>query len=258
MLMGVWFYMPQKSAAQHMYTQHQTYTAGVEIQLKAQYPIQNAVNLTFNTQSGVSAFIGVGQLSRLYVRTATEFLPEDDPNLEARKRFIQDKLQNGFVFELGTAYHFKKLKDVYIGLSLQFQRFSLPATPQELVEEYDFGDTQGFLTDILDVVGSNDLFLSFYEDTEIKPIVQPIQLGLRVGKIFHFKHKPRWALGIEVSFLRNIGARTKLVSPRRVVQFVIDRFLDPIVEEGTDEIFDDFNLPSLSVSLHYKLGKKRR
>lgn len=231
------------------------YLPAFTFNLKTQFPVQHAIGLEFSTPAMISGYIGIGQLSRAYVVTATEFLPARDENEEVRKQFIEDKLKNGFVFEIGAHYHFMKWKDVYVGLNLQFQRFSMESTAQELVEEYDFGDSQGFGDDIEELLEGNDLVREFYEETQIKAVVKPIQMGITVGKRFQFKKAPRLSLHTEFSYQLNLSGRSDLESDSFLGQVILNNFAGPVLSEGTAESFGSFNLPALTVRLSYALGE---
>lgn len=222
--------------------------------LKTQYPIQHAIGLEFGTPGLMTGYVGFGQFSRHYVITALEALPSNNENQEARKRLIQDKLRNGFVFELGTHYHILKRKGLYAGINLQFQRFSMRATPQELVEEYDFGDTQGLGEELQDALEGNEFLQYFYEDTQVKAVVNPVQLGITLGKRFQFKKNPRLSLSAELSYQLNLASRSKLESDDFLGQIILTNFVSPILDEGTEDSFGSFNLPSLSIRLNYMLG----
>ena len=236
--------------------EEQAYLPAVTINLKSQFPIQHAIVLEFNTPIFLSTYIGIGQLSRAYLVTATDFLPDDDPAQAIRKQFIKDKLENGFVFELGTHYHFSRLRHFYAGLNIQFQRFTLPATPMELVEEYDFGDSQGFLDDIQSQLEGNSFAQNFYENTIIEPVILPIQLGITAGKKFYFKKASRLFLDVEFSYQFNINNNVKIKSESFIGQILVDNFITPILDEGSNDSFQGFNLPSLSFRMGYQLGEK--
>ncbi|MEM9932288.1 MAG: hypothetical protein AAF824_01695 [Bacteroidota bacterium] len=231
------------------------YVPAFSLSLKTQYPIQHAIGLEFMTRGKVSGYIGLGQLSRAYVATATELLPDQNANQEARKQFIQEELRNGFVFELGTHYHILKWRDVYVGLNLQFQRFSMVSTPQELVEEFDFGNSQGFAEDLQEAVETNDLIRYFYEDTKVKAVLNPIQLGFTMGKRFRFKRRPRWSIHTEFSYQINLASRARLDSDDFIGQLIVNNFINPILDEGTEDSFGSFNLPSISIRLSYSPGE---
>ncbi len=235
---------------------NRAYLPGATINFKSQFPIQHAIGLEFNTPIFLSTYIGMGQLSRAYLVTATNFLPDDDPAQATRKQFIKDKLKNGFVLELGTHYYFSKQRNFYAGLNLQFQRFKLPATPMELVEEYDFGDTQGYLDDIQSQVESNIILQDFYENAILEPIISPIQLGITLGKKFYFKKASRLFLDVEFSYQLNISNNVKIKSDSFIGQILVNNFITPILDEGSNDSFEGFNLPSLSFRLGYQLGEK--
>lgn len=132
---------------------------------KTQFPIQHALGIEFRDHSGFAFTLGLGQLSRAYTVAAIGFLPEEDENQELRKQFIEDKMKNGLVFEAGAFYYPRRFKDFYIGFNIQFQRFTLPATPQELVENYGFAEQidQDQLSEAL----NSDVAQFFYENTII-------------------------------------------------------------------------------------------
>ncbi len=249
-------YMAEKRRQDSLNVLSRRYVPAFAASFKSQFPIQHGIGLEFNTPSMLSLYVGFGLLSRLYVTTATDFLPAEDENEAVRKQFIKDKMQNGFVFELGTHYHLMKWKDVYFGLNLQFQRYTLPATPQELVEQYDFGDTQGLGNDIQDQLDDNDFLQDFYENTEIIPTLRIVQVGFTVGKRFHFKRVPKLGLLAEFSYQVNLASSMKLNSKSSIGQIILDRFVSPILDEGTSESFGSFNLPTLTLRLNYQLGPK--
>ena len=234
----------------------QAYLPAATINFKSQFPIQHSIGLEFNTPIFLSTYIGFGQLSRSYLVIATDFLPDDDPAQATRKQFIKDKLKNGFVFELGTNYHFSSRRHFYAGLNLQFQRFTLPATPQELVEEYDFGDSQGFTDDIQSQLEGNDFLQNFYENTVIEPVILPIQLGITLGKKFYFKKATRLFLDVEFSYQLNLSNNVNIKSESFIGQILVDSFISPILDEGSNDSFKGFNLPSVSVRIGYQLGEK--
>ena len=236
--------------------QNRAYLPGATINFKSEFPIQHAIGLEINTPIFLSTYLGIGQLSRAYLVAATNFLPDDDPAQATRKRFIQDKLQNGFVLELGTQYHVWRRQKLYAGLNLQFQRFKLPATPKELVEEYDFGDTQGFLDDIQGQLEDSPFFQDFYENALLEPTIAPIQLGITVGKKFYFEKAPRLFLDVAFSYQLNISNRVRINSDSFIGQIIVDNFIAPILEEGSNDSFQAFNLPTLSVRLGCQLGEK--
>ena len=236
--------------------QNRAYLPRATINLKSQFPIQHAIGLEFNTPIFLSTYFGIGQLSRAYWVTAINFLPDDNLAQATRKQFIKDKFKNGFVLELGTHYHFMRRRHFYAGLNLQFQRFALPATPMELVEEYDFGDTQGFSDDIQNQLEVNGFLRDFYENAILEPIVYPIQLGITLGKKFYFKKATRLFLDIEFSYQFNVSNNVHVKSESLIGQILVNNIITPILDEGSADSFKGFNLPALSLRLGYQLGNK--
>lgn len=223
------------------------------ISLKTQFPIQHALGIEYVTKRHISAYMGFGQFSKSYILTATDFLPSDDEEKASRKAFIKDKLENGFVFEVGSYYHFTKWKDFYFGVNIQFQRFTLPATPKELVEDYNFADEEE-LDNIQSEINANPTLRSFYENTIISPVIKPIQLGLTVGKRFSFNAIPRWSLNPEVSFHFNLTTKTTFDSDSFAGNIIINRFIEPRIGSSSSSSFSSFNFPSISLRVTYQLG----
>ena len=225
------------------------------LSIKSQFPIQQALGLEIMTPAFVSFYIGYGQFSRFYTVVALDALPNEREDQAARRQFIKDKLKNGRVLELGCYYHLVNKKGLYLGLNFQFQRFSMPSTPIELVEEYNFGDPDNFSEDIQDLIDNNGLVRSFYESTIIEPVVRPIQLSFMIGKRFRFKNTPRLGLHTELSYQFNLHTGTSVESPSLIGNILVNSFIDPILENRSDTSFDGFNLPTLAVRLSYSLGK---
>ena len=218
---------------------------------KTQFPIQHALGFEIITKKGLSFSFGIGQLSRGYTVAAMNFLKAENENDERRKQFIQDKMNNGLVVEFGSNYYPKNTKDFYFGVNLQLQRFTLPATTQELIENYGFADQidQENLDDALE----NSLVEFFYENTIVEPIVKPVQLGLLVGKKFGFKKIPNLFLLAELNYQFNLNTNTTFDSPTVVGQIIVDSFIEPNFDPSTQESFEEFNLPSLSIKLQYRI-----
>ena len=231
------------------------FVPGFTINLKSQFPIQQAIGIEIMTSSFISLYAGIGQFSRFYTLVALDALPGDTEQQDSRRQFLKDKLQNGFVFELGSYYHLVERKGLYAGANIQFQRFSMPSTPVELVEEYNFGDPDNFNEDIQDLINNNNLVRQFYESTEIAPTVRPIQLSFLVGKRFRFKNAPKLAFQVEFSYLLNIHTGTSVESPSTIGRILVNRFIDPILDNRSNDSFDGFNLPSVSFRLSYNVGK---
>ena len=226
------------------------------IYLKTQYPIQHGMGIEVATPFFFSAHIGGGQLSRLYATSALEFLPQEDDTQLRRKEFIQDNLQNGFVFEFGIQYHILKWRTIYVGLNVQVQQFKVQATPQELVEEYDFGDTQDYLEEITTLVENAPTLTAFYENAELAPRLNAIQIEVKLGKRIHFKKMKNLFLDLELSYQSNLSAPISIQTPSTVGEVLIERFIKPILTEGTDDSFSGFAIPTVGARLSYQIGSK--
>ncbi|MEM9723722.1 MAG: hypothetical protein AAGA10_30970, partial [Bacteroidota bacterium] len=126
----------------------------------------------------------------------------------------------------------------------------------ELVEKYDFGDTQLFLEDIQSQLEANSILQNFYDNSILEPVISPIQLGITLGKKFYFKKASRLFLEVEISYQLNVSNTVKIHSDSFIGQILVDSFITPVLEEGSNDSFEGFNLPSLSFRLGYQLGKK--
>ena len=233
-----------------------TFLSGVTLNLKTQYPIQHAISLEVATPIFFSGHIGIGQFSRFYTKSALEFLPQEDDTQIRRKEFVQDNLQNGFVFESGVQYHVLKWHNIYAGLDMQMQQFSLSSTPQELVEEYDFEDTQGLLGDVLAVVDKSPALQVFYENAILTPAITTIQLEVKLGKRIHFKKITKLFLDIELSYQYNLSAQVTMKASSTIGNNLVENFITPIIDQGSKDSFSSFALPTVGLRLSYQLGNK--
>ena len=232
------------------------FLSSATIYLKTQYPIQHGVGVEVATPFFFSVHSGVGQLSSLYARSALEFLPQEDDSQEKRKELIQDKLKNGFVFEFGTQYHILKWRNVYAGLNLQVQQFKISATAQELVEEYDFGNTQGYQEEVLAFIENAPTLNTFYENTILTPSLTAIQIEAKLGKRIHFKNIKKLFLDVELSYQSNVAATISLKTPSAAGEVLVERFVRPILKEGTEDSFSAFAFPTIGLRLSYQIGQK--
>ncbi|MEM8507237.1 MAG: hypothetical protein AAF717_05375 [Bacteroidota bacterium] len=223
---------------------------------KTQFPIQHALGIEYLLKGGLSFNFSLGQLSRAYTVTATNFLSAEDENQAQRKQFIEDKMKNGLVAEFGANFYPENFRDFYFGTHIQFQRFTLPATPEELVENYGFADQidQNELEENL----NNELVQLFYENTIIEPIVKPIQLGAMFGKKFSFSKIPNFLLMVELSYHFNLTTRTKFDSASLVGRVIVDAFIEPNFDASTVDSFGSFNLPSLAIRLQYRIATTKQ
>lgn len=236
--------------------QNRKFLSAATVNLKTQYPIQHAISLEVASPIFLSGHVSVGQFSRFYTKSALEFLPQEDEAQIKRKEFVQDKLQNGFVFEIGVKYHIVKWRNTYAGLNMQIQRFKLPTTTQEMVEEYDFGDTQGRLGDILTLVESSPALNNFYENAMLTPSITNFQLEFKLGKRFHFKKLSKLFLDLEVSYQFNLSAQVSIEAPSAIGNNLIENFVKPILNQGSEESFGGFALPTIGLRLSYQLGER--
>lgn len=227
----------------------------VHLDLKVQFPIQDAIGLGFISPGRLSGYMGFGMLSRAYTVTALDLIPAKNDNEKVRQQFIKDKLENGFVFELGGYYHFQRLKGFYTGFFLQFQRFTMSVTPQEMVENYDFGDTQGLSDNLQEILDNNEAAQSFYENTILVPTVRPIQVGLAVGKSFQLRKIPRLTICPELSYQMNLTTKSSIESDSFVGQIIVNQIISPILSSGSSANFKGFNVPGLTLKISYELGK---
>ncbi|MEL7121039.1 MAG: hypothetical protein AAFO07_16420 [Bacteroidota bacterium] len=232
------------------------FLSGATLYLKTQYPIQHGVGVEVATPFFFSGHIGVGQLSSFYVKSALEFLPQEDDAQVKRKKLIQDNLKDGFVFEFGTQYHLVKWRNLYVGLNLQVQKFTIHVTPQEVVEEYDFGNTQAYSEEVLGLVQNVPALNAFYKNATLVPSLTAIQLEAKLGKRIHFKNLKKLFLDIELSYQSNLSSRISIKTPSQTGDVLVERFVRPILDEGTENSFSSFAFPTVGVRLSYQIGDK--
>ncbi|CAG4999945.1 hypothetical protein DYBT9275_02350 [Dyadobacter sp. CECT 9275] len=223
------------------------------VSLKSQFPIQQAIGVEVMTKTKLSGYLGFGQFSRFYTTVALNALPNKKVEQQMRRQFIKDKLRNGTVFEIGLAYHLPKRRKFYAGINFQNQNFTLPSTTKELIENYDFLDSQDRKDKILDMVDKNTRLQEFYETTEIISKVTLQRLGVTLGRRFGFRKIPRFGLHMELSGQWNIGSRTSIESSSFIGNVLVNQFAEPILREKTKESFSSFYLPSLTLRISYAL-----
>lgn len=226
---------------------------GILVGAKSQFPIQQAIGLEFVSPFNISAYAGIGQYSRYYTVLALDLLPGKNENQLSRKQFIKDKMENGSVFEIGSAYHFRKIRGFYAGLTIQFQKFSMTSTTRELIEEYDFGDSENKREALLDLVDRNPRLREFYQDEPVTSVIRPIQIGLHVGKRFVFRRLPKLGVHLELAGNRNVGTSSSVQSVSALGNVIVQQFAAPIVEKKSKESFRSLTLPTVSLRATYAI-----
>lgn len=223
---------------------------------KTQFPIQHALNLEVRWGNlPLSAQLGLGQFSRFYTLIALKVIDAKTEEARVRKDFIKARLRNGSVIELGLmAHHIQKR--FYGGVSLQFQRTSLAATPEELVTHFDFEGKADLRDNIDSLVAKYQIVEDFYTSTVVYPTIRPVQMGLMMGKIWRFKN-PRLALHAELGYSFNLAAPLKIEGGNNgfLVNLLLDSYINPLVEGQNAQSFSSFRYPSLALRLSYGLGK---
>ena len=230
------------------------FLSGATLYLKTQYPIQHGVGVEVATPFFFSGHIGVGQLSSFYVKSALEFLPQDGDAQVKRKELIQDNLKDGFLFEFGTQYHILKWRNFYAGLNLQVQKFTINVTAQEVVEEYALGNTEGYSEEVLGLVQNVPALNAFYENATLAPSLTAIQVEAKLGKRIHFKNLKKLFLDIELSYQSNLSSRISIKTPSQTGDVLVERFVRPILDEGTEDSFSSFSFPTIGVRVSYQIG----
>lgn len=223
--------------------------------IKTQFPIQHALNLEMRIgNTPLSTQFGIGQFSRFYTLIALNMIDAKTEGAQVRKDFIKVRLRNGSVIELGLmAHHIQKR--FYGGLSLQFQRSSMAATPEELVEQFDFADDSDLRSNIDSLVAKHQIVADFYTSTVVYPTICPLQMGFVLGKLWRFKN-PRLALHAELGYSFNLATPLKIEGKSGfLVNLLLDSYVNPLVKGQNAKSFSSFRYPSLALRLSYGLGK---
>lgn len=222
---------------------------------KTQFPIQHAINLEMRIgNTPLSAEFGLGQFSSFYTLIALNVIDAKTEEAQVRKDFIKARLRNGSVIELGLMAH-QIQNRFYAGVNLQFQRSSLAATPEELVEHFDLAGDSGLRGNIDSLVAKYQIVADFYTSTLIYPTIRPLQLGLVVGKLWRFKN-PRLAIHAELGYSFNLAAPIKIEGKSGfLVNLLLDSYVNPLVEGQSAKSFSSFRYPSLALRMCYGLGK---
>lgn len=223
------------------------------IYIKTEFPTHHAIGFQLIHESGFTSDFSLGLMSGTYNNFVFNNLPDEDLNAAKRKDFILDVMENGMVFSLGIGYHFKQFKHFSIGMGLQMQQFSLLATPRELVEEYDFGNETGLANDIDAIIEENPNADFFYRSVLVEPIIRPLQLGFNLNKGFSINK--RLSFHIDAAYWFNIATFTEISSPSLVGRLMVNQALSPLVDSGSDESFDQFSYPSISIGLKFRFSE---
>ncbi|MEA5139238.1 hypothetical protein [Arcicella rigui] len=224
-----------------------------QISIKTQFPIQHALGIEFISPIGLSSYFGLGQLSRNYTVLATNALPAKDENQAERQRFIKDKMKNGSVFEVGMNYYFGKKRKLYSGVNIQFQHFTLPATPKELFEKYNFGDQLALQNDLDDLL-DRPIVQNFFENTLLTPNVNPIQLGFLLGFSIKIGKSEKLFLNPELNYQINLYTKTKVSASNPIGNILVNNIINPTIKQGSEESFGTFKLPSISLKFVYRFS----
>ena len=149
-----------------------------------------------------------------------------------------------------------KWRNVYVGLNLQVQQFKIQATSQEIVEEYDFGNTLGYFEEVSNLIENVPALTAFYENTILTPSLTAIQIEAKLGKRIHFKKMKRLFLDVELSYQSNLSARVSINTSSTTGEVLMKNVIEPILNEGTEDSFGAFAFPTVGVKLSYQIGHK--
>lgn len=226
----------------------------VDLYLKTQFPVQHALGLRFTHESGIELLGSFGIFSRSYTLIALEFLEDENSTENERQEFFKDRLRSGTVIEFGAGYfHFPS--GFSGSLTFQFQRFSISATSEELINNLDFGDELVDDSELQDALEDSETLEDFYYNETVYPTIRPIQLVLNIEKKFRFRKVPRISLSVAFSFSMNIATRTSIEANSTLGTIIMDNYVNPTLKQSSTESFGTFNLPSLTLQLNIGLGK---
>ncbi|MDO5977796.1 hypothetical protein [Flavivirga spongiicola] len=191
-----------------------------------------------------------GIYSKEYLALLLNFAPNDKPDEKARRDFIKKRLNSGSVIEIGLGY--QHLKTDFFGLiSIQFQRFSISGTANELITNLDL---EGQFSDLLlleNLIKNSILLRPFYNEKILHPIIDLTQLQFALGKTFRFESLPRISISALFSYNFNIANSVNIESNSFIGQTIIDLFVNPTLEKSSDLNFGSLNYPSLTLQLNY-------
>lgn len=184
---------------------------------------------------------------------------------QARKEFLQETTDGGWVLGAGGNYHFGKW---YAGIFGQRIQLNASGTydyilNSDLLQEELTDDEKQTLDEILDLIKSNPIS-SRLVDFEDKIFLETVlyQLGLKVGRRFFFKN-PRWEFRLELAFSKNMYAQSTSDYDQGLIDQILkfdtdgdlaDRLDFEARLDELDDIFRDYGyIPTLNFGLTYLL-----
>lgn len=221
--------------------------------LKTEFPIQTAIGYQFMTPVGLAFHGSVGLYPRAFTKVVLNLVPDDRPNAQLTD-FLEDRLRNGSVIELGTGYY--SLKSGFFGLlGLQFQQYSFSATLDELVETLDVGEqlsSNG--TDFTEMLETSPTLSTFYYDETLYPTFRPLNLAVSGGKLFRFSAVPQFSVKLAIAYSFNLRTKFSVESSSPVGRLITSNVINPLLAENA-QASNTVGLPTVSLTVCYQFGE---
>ncbi|MEL6654499.1 MAG: hypothetical protein AAFQ87_27240 [Bacteroidota bacterium] len=216
---------------------------------KTEFPIQLALGYQFTGKKGISFHASTGLYPAAFTRVLLNQAPAETQAEADFQAFISDRLQNGSVNEIGFGYTSLQ-SGLYALISLQFQRFSIETTTNELIENLDTELDAATLEEQFEALPALENF--FYEES-IYPTFRPTNLVLSVGKTFRFAAIPRFSLSTHLSYGINLSSSLQVEANSFIGNTVANSFINPGLASSNQNIAFR-GLPSLSLRVNYHFG----
>jgi hypothetical protein len=219
---------------------------------------QLKISTMFTLTIGGGAEFAINRFTSLHVSYGTMFDPYMNllfDRFESRSTanpeqiaFIRANYAGGRVWTLGTNLHFRKY---YVGPFLQSQKFIMKSTSRTFVETLA-PDRAQEINDL--AIHSPDIVENFYNYSEIKAAVYPVQLGVQLGKRFLFKQVPQLSIATEFGYSFNIDAKGKIDSRNGAIGDFLNNIVGPVINESLEKRFNSIQIPTASLSIIYNIS----
>ncbi|MEL7532403.1 MAG: hypothetical protein AAFN10_13880 [Bacteroidota bacterium] len=229
---------------------HKQFLYQSKLYLKTEFPTQLALGYQYISQSGFSFHASTGIYPSGFTRLLLNLAENESPEAAELQQFFSDRLQNGSVNELGIGY-FRLKSGVFALASLQFQKFSIATTTNELIENLD---TEIDATEIESQLEEIPALEDFFYGETVYPTFRSVNLVLSAGKTFRFASMPRFSLSTHLSYGINLSSSLRVEANSFIGNTVMNNFVNPNLADS-DQAIGIRGIPSLSLSLNYQFGK---
>jgi len=230
---------------------HKQYLFRSQAYLKAEFPLQVAIGYEHIIPNGMAFHGSVGLSPKAFSQFLVNLASEDvlDPELSD---FLEKRLRNGSVIEFGSGYYHLK-SGFFASLGLQFHRYSISSTMDELVETMDLG-MQAEEIDIEELLDNSQALSDFYYQETLYPTFRNTNLALSAGKLFRFRAIPQLSLSTMISYSLRLDNNISIEANSPIGRGLTVNLVNPLLSENMPEN-GPVGFPTLSLRVNYLFGE---